>query len=140
PHDFDVAWRYATRNRLGHWNAVGHDIDGHDIDGESADWIVFSDSERLFIERSHAWSAESREAIAAVFRTRAELHRLRRIVEQEETAERPRLASNNGIIGESASLREVTSRIALVAKRDVAVCVLGESGTGKELVARAIHV
>jgi DNA-binding NtrC family response regulator len=135
PHDFDVAWRYATRNRLGHWNEIGHDTDG-----ESADWIVFTDSERFFIERSHAWSAESREAIAAVFRTRAELHRLRRIVEQEETAEPPRIASSNGIIGESPALRDVTSRIALVAKRDVAVCVLGESGTGKELVARAIHV
>jgi DNA-binding NtrC family response regulator len=135
PHDFDAAWRYATRNRLGHWNEIGHNIDG-----ESADWIVFTDSERLFIERSRAWSAEWREAIVAVFRMRAELHRLRRIVEQEETTERPRIASNSGIIGESAPLREVTSRIALVAKRDVAVCVLGESGTGKELVARAIHV
>jgi DNA-binding NtrC family response regulator/tetratricopeptide (TPR) repeat protein len=135
PHDFDAAWRYATRNRLGHWNEIGHDTDG-----ESADWIVFTDSERLFIERSHAWSVESREAIVAVFRTRAELHRLRRIVEQEETAERPRIAANSGIIGESAALLEVTSRIALIAKRDVAVCVLGESGTGKELVARAIHV
>ena len=31
------------------------------------------------------------------------------------------------------------ARIALVARRDVAVCVLGESGTGKELAARAIH-
>src|SRR5205085_1247590 len=68
-----------------------------------------------------------------------ELHRLRRLVEQEESTERPR-AATNGIIGESPTLRDVNARIALVAKRDVAICVLGESGTGKELVARAIHV
>jgi len=134
PHDFDTNWSYATCNRLGHWNEIGSGAAGAD-----RDWIINDDRERLFIERSHAWPAESRDAVAAMFRTRAELHRLRRLVEQEESTERPRVAAN-GIIGESAALRDVGARIALVAKRDVAVCVLGESGTGKELVARAIHV
>jgi DNA-binding NtrC family response regulator len=135
PHDFNAQWRYATCNRLGHWNAIG----SADENGATEDWIVRDDREALFIERSHAWPAESREAIAAIFRSRAELHRLRRLAEQEESTERPR-ASANGIIGESSALRDVTSRIALVAKRDVAICILGESGTGKELVARAVHV
>jgi transcriptional regulator with PAS, ATPase and Fis domain len=43
------------------------------------------------------------------------------------------------MIGDSAPIREVISRIALVGRRDVPVCILGESGTGKELAARAIH-
>jgi len=135
PHDFDTPWRYATCNRLGHWNAIG----SADENGAPEDWIVRGEREALFIEHSHAWPSESREAIAAVFRTRSELHRLKRVLEQEESTERPRAASH-GIIGESPALRDVNSRIALVAKRDVAICILGESGTGKELVARAVHV
>src|SRR5438045_1399072 len=76
----------------------------------------------------------------SVLSPRAELHRLRRLVEQEESSERPRVSASSGIIGESPAIRDVTARVALIAKRDVPVCVLGESGTGKELVARAIHV
>jgi transcriptional regulator with GAF, ATPase, and Fis domain len=43
------------------------------------------------------------------------------------------------IIGDSASLRNVTKRIQLVAPTDATVLITGESGTGKELIARAIH-
>jgi DNA-binding NtrC family response regulator len=145
PHDFDAAWRFATRNRLGHWNEIGSldALTNSALDETAAapppDWIVCGDRELLFIERSQSWSAEARDAIAAIFRTRAELHRLRRLLAQDETAERPRVAAGSGIIGDSSALREVTARIALVARRDVAVCILGESGTGKELAARAIH-
>jgi len=134
PHDFDTPWRYATCNRLGHWNAIG----SADENGAEEDWIVRDEREALFIERSHAWPSESRDAIAATFRARSELHRLKRVMEQEDSSERPRAAAH-GIIGESPSLRDVTSRVALVSKRDVAICILGESGTGKELVARAVH-
>jgi DNA-binding NtrC family response regulator len=133
-HDFDVEWCFATRNRLGHWNAIGP----HAL-GEGRDWIDCSDRERLYVAGSSRWSAEGREAIAAIFRTRSENHRLRRLVEQEESA-RPAIAGAiEGIVGQSPVIREVESLVARVAKRDVAVCILGESGTGKELVARAIH-
>lgn len=44
-----------------------------------------------------------------------------------------------GLIGRSASMREVYKRIGRVAATDLPVLVEGESGTGKELVARAIH-
>jgi formate hydrogenlyase transcriptional activator len=43
------------------------------------------------------------------------------------------------IIGISAGLRSVFSRVSKVAPTDATVLVTGETGTGKELVARAIH-
>src|SRR5712675_464380 len=43
------------------------------------------------------------------------------------------------IIGTSAGLRSVLSRVSKVAPTDATVLVTGETGTGKELVARAIY-
>ena len=48
-------------------------------------------------------------------------------------------ASQEFMIGRSASMQEVFRRIALVADLDLPVLITGESGTGKDLVARAIH-
>ncbi|MBX3130518.1 MAG: sigma-54-dependent Fis family transcriptional regulator [Polyangiaceae bacterium] len=44
-----------------------------------------------------------------------------------------------GLVGDSAEMRQVSTLISAAAPADVTVLVLGESGTGKELVARAIH-
>ena len=44
-----------------------------------------------------------------------------------------------GIIGESAAMRQVISDVKKVAPSTIPVLVTGESGTGKELVAAAIH-
>ena len=43
------------------------------------------------------------------------------------------------IVGTSAALQTVLSRISKVAPSDSTVLLTGETGTGKELVARAIH-
>ena len=43
------------------------------------------------------------------------------------------------IVGTSARLKKVISRISKVAPTDSSVLITGETGTGKELVARAIH-
>jgi DNA-binding NtrC family response regulator len=140
----DLPWRYATRNRLGHWSEAGTlpQFRNEALDAIAAepprDWIAVTDRELLFIDGCGSWSAEAQHAVAIAFSTRDELQRLRRLAAQEETTERPK-AQANGILGESLVIREVTARIALVARRDVAVCILGESGTGKELAARAIH-
>jgi two-component system, NtrC family, response regulator AtoC len=135
PHDFDLPWCFATRNRLGQWNLIG----SHPQLGDGGDWIVCSDRERLYLEGSARWSSEGRDAIAAIFRTRADNHRLRRIVEQEESARPPLPGPIDGLVGDCAAMREVSALVQRIARRDVPVCILGESGTGKELVARAIH-
>src|SRR6202011_3011844 len=48
-------------------------------------------------------------------------------------------AGFEGIVGQSASLRQVLRLIETVATGDSTVLLLGETGTGKELIARAIH-
>ncbi|WP_052201819.1 sigma-54 dependent transcriptional regulator [Ensifer sp. ZNC0028] len=44
-----------------------------------------------------------------------------------------------GIVGDSAAIRDLRSRVATLADVDIDVLVVGETGTGKELVARALH-
>jgi DNA-binding NtrC family response regulator len=140
PNDFEVPWCFATRNRLGQWNAIGSAIpEGFDDLDEDPDWIVCSEREVLHFEGCSRWTADTRDAVAAVFRTRADNHRLRRLLEQEENTAPARTSGIDGIVGQSPAIRELESVVARVARRDVAVCVLGESGTGKELIARAIH-
>jgi DNA-binding NtrC family response regulator len=140
PHDFDLPWCFATRNRLGQWNAIGsYAPPSFDHLDDAPDWLACSDRELLYLDGASRWTSDGRDAIAAIFRTRSENHRLRRLIEQDESARPARAAAIDGIVGQSPAIREVESLVARVAKRDVAVCVLGESGTGKELVARAIH-
>lgn len=43
------------------------------------------------------------------------------------------------IVGTSAALRAVLSRVSKVAPTDSTVLITGETGTGKELIARAVH-
>ena len=45
-----------------------------------------------------------------------------------------------GIIGDSAAIRQVIQSIRQVAPTNIPVLITGESGTGKELVAHAIHL
>ncbi|MBV8517735.1 MAG: sigma 54-interacting transcriptional regulator [Acidobacteria bacterium] len=145
PHDFDLAWCFATRNRLGQWNAIGSQtFDAATFDAILAsganDWIACSERELLFLDGCARWSTDGRDAVAALFRTRADNQRLRRVLEQEEAAAKPARADMvDGIVGQSPLMRDIYALIARVARRDVPVCILGESGTGKELAARAIH-
>ena len=44
-----------------------------------------------------------------------------------------------GIVGQSAGLRQVLQLVETVARTDSTVLLVGETGTGKELIARAIH-
>ena len=136
-----AGWRYATRNRLRQWQQIGSlaPLTQEELECEHPDCVVISDRELLFIDGISRWSAESRDATVALFRAKAEVHRLRRIVDQEEAAPAPERDAISGIVGESAAVRDLLALVTRVAKRDVPICVLGESGTGKELIARAIH-
>ena len=139
---FDLEWCHATKNRLGHWNTIGsYEPRTEALESRDAgdDWVVLGDRERLYIAGSAAWCREGRESVAALFRLRAENHRLRRAVAQEEATRVAPPAQIDGIVGQCAAIREVGALVARVATRDVPVCILGESGTGKELIARAIH-
>jgi two-component system, NtrC family, nitrogen regulation response regulator NtrX len=59
-------------------------------------------------------------------------------VENEEL--RQRTGAFDGLIGESAPMRQLREQIQLAASANAAVLITGERGTGKELVARAIHL
>ena len=48
-------------------------------------------------------------------------------------------AKFEGIVGQSAALRQVLQLVETVAHTESTVLLLGETGTGKELIARAIH-
>jgi DNA-binding NtrC family response regulator len=135
-------WRFATRNRLGQWHEIGSlpPLTAAELDALLAapaeSWTACSDRELLFVD---GLDDDSRAALAALFHTRAENHRLRRVVEQEESARQSSSDSIDGVVGQSPLMRDVSALVARVARRDVPVCVRGESGTGKELIARAIH-
>lgn len=140
----EMSWSFAARNRLGHWSVEGEAMTGADFDhiaaGDAPDWIRCSDHELLYLKGCSSWTAASREAVAAVFRTRAENHRLRRLVELDQLdGHAPPTQSVEGMIGQSAAIRELFGLLERIARRDVVVCIQGESGTGKELVARALH-
>ena len=51
-----------------------------------------------------------------------------------------RQASNNGILGESQSLKDALSTTLQVAEQPVSVLLTGESGTGKERFAQILHL
>jgi Nif-specific regulatory protein len=58
----------------------------------------------------------------------------KRLISELESAARP-----ENMVGDSAPIRAVYTRIHQVAEADTTVLIRGESGTGKELVAAAVH-
>ncbi|MFL5579201.1 MAG: sigma-54 interaction domain-containing protein [Gemmatimonadaceae bacterium] len=79
------------------------------------------------------------DQLAAWVRERAD--RLRALVRRSSFAEGEREKFRfDGIMGDSAALREALARAArIIPHRAVTVLLTGETGTGKELLARAIH-
>ena len=81
------------------------------------------------------------ELVARVVAKAAERKQLFDRNRELETALREREAggAGDGLVGNSAAIREVMRMVDAVAYSAATVLVQGESGTGKELVARALH-
>ncbi|GAC1605850.1 MAG: sigma-54 dependent transcriptional regulator [Myxococcales bacterium] len=75
-----------------------------------------------------------------IVRVQRALEKRRLLVEvglfSDEFRERYKL---DALVGRSAPMRELLTRLVRVAPMDATVLITGESGTGKELIARAIH-
>jgi DNA-binding NtrC family response regulator len=54
--------------------------------------------------------------------------------------DRRRLATQTGIVGETAAMHEALERVVQMAPVNSTVLITGESGTGKERIARALHL
>lgn len=76
---------------------------------------------------------------AAVALENAELYQSLRDENRRLRSEVQRMHGFDGIIGQSAAIREVFETMTRVLDTRATVMLSGESGTGKELVARAIH-
>lgn len=66
----------------------------------------------------------------------------RKALERENAALRAQLndiASNHGVIGQSAAIKAALQRARSAAASEATILITGESGTGKELFARAVH-
>jgi two-component system response regulator HydG len=66
---------------------------------------------------------------------KAALQRQNQVLQEQVDAAR----GFEGIVGTSASMRNVVQTARQVANSDIPVLITGESGTGEELIARAIH-
>src|ERR1700704_1234988 len=76
------------------------------------------------------------------FDDEALLEAIRQAIARYQVPNQRKKGANVGlddVVGASAALKAVLSRVASVAPTESTVLILGETGTGKELVARAIH-
>ena len=76
------------------------------------------------------------DSVVLVLERALELVRLRKEVKRLRSQELPR---NLKIVGESAAMQKVFTRIGQLGQGDATALITGESGTGKELVANSIH-
>ena len=92
--------------------------------------VIFRDiTERKENER------KLREAMDEVAALRDRLEQENAYLQEAITSER----AHHDIIGRSPAIRQLVTKIGLVAQTDATVLITGEAGTGKALVATAIH-
>ena len=95
----------------------------------------------LFRERGHFRNADyqiSRSLANILVRSLVQARR-RALLEADQTRYKNAIADSGELIGESAPMQDLKSKITRVARASGCVLVRGESGAGKELVARALH-
>jgi len=141
-----VPWKIASCNRLGTWEEVGEASPLDDTLREAlslrlpTDWFRLSERTFFYLANLSLWRSNQREGLLRLIATKLEVHRLRRLLEQETPAAvAPKKTKVEGIIGESAPMQRLLEMLPRLSARDVPVCILGESGSGKERIASTIH-
>ncbi|MBV9613669.1 MAG: sigma 54-interacting transcriptional regulator [Acidobacteriaceae bacterium] len=82
---------------------------------------------------------ETLTAIASLASVGFEANQQIETLKAENALLQEQIATNTGIVGNSAAIRRLLDLVERLAPRDTTVLITGESGTGKELVARALH-
>ncbi len=122
----------------------GYTINPISFKGESLGAIV-SATREPFQDELRPWGrifADHLGAAIANARAFGEIQRLKGQLELhnsylQEAVEEAKAFGD--LVGQSAALRHIVSKIDLVAPTEASVLILGETGTGKELVAHEIH-
>jgi transcriptional regulator with GAF, ATPase, and Fis domain len=107
---------------------------GHPILDERGDVVEFVGAS-IDVTEHHRARADLEKAIEEIKRLRDQLNDENVVVRDQVD----QAFMFEEIVGTSAALQGVLSRLMKVARTDSSVLVSGETGTGKELVARAIH-
>jgi DNA-binding NtrC family response regulator len=128
--EFDLEYRVVLPDgTVKHIRSIAHPV--ADPSGQFFEYIGTA----MDITEQHA----ARTALETAF---AEIKALQEQLYKENIALREEIVQTSmfeEIVGESAALQAVLSRVTKVAPTDSTVLITGETGTGKELVARAIH-
>jgi len=97
-------------------------------------------AERALVDANRTLEARVAERTAELESSLAELDRLRRKLQAENSYLQQEIgAEMRDVVGSSRALRAVLDQVARVALSDTTVLINGETGTGKELIARAVH-
>jgi transcriptional regulator with GAF, ATPase, and Fis domain len=128
--DVDVDWRITLADgTTKHLHSVGHPVMGPS--GEVVELVGTC----MDVTEQHQARAALEQAFEEIQALRDQLYRENLALRDEVD----RASMFEEIVGSSAALQAVLSRLAKVAPTDSTVLITGETGTGKELVARAIH-
>ena len=128
--DYDVELRILLPDgTIKHIRAVGQPV--FDSSGDPIEYM----GSAMDITEQHQAHDALQQAFAEIKVLRDQLFK-ENIVLREEV---DKTSMFEEIVGNSAALQSVLSRISMVAPTDSTVLLTGETGTGKELIARAIH-
>jgi DNA-binding NtrC family response regulator len=97
-------------------------------------------AERALVDANRTLEARVAERTAELESSLAELDRLRRRLQAENSYLQAEIGAEMcDVVGSSRALRAVLDQVERVARSDTTVLINGETGTGKELIARAVH-
>ncbi|WP_238367207.1 sigma 54-interacting transcriptional regulator [Mesobacterium pallidum] len=134
------SFRFEQVNRIDHevfWRKDGKPIRVEYVSTPIYDQKLLAGAVVIFRDITARLEGERklREALDEVAALRDRLEQENAYLQEAITTER----AHHAIIGNSSAIRQVVTRIDLVAPTDATVLITGEAGTGKGLVATEIH-